>query len=417
MFVELALVDHRAEVVRRRPGRRAARACARAAARGSGRRRRRRRSCGCRRRSAGRRSRTPTAPPPRPRRSRSASSQTTSGFLPPSSRQTFASRSPATRGDHPADRGRAGEADDGDARMLDERLPGLGAEALDDVEHARRQARLRREARERERASAGVSSDAFSTAALPHSSAGKTFQATFAIGVLAAMISPATPSGWRIVIAWRFGTALGRRPAVEAAALAGDEVAQLDRAADLAARVLRRLAGLGGDDRGDARRASRSSSCGDPAQDRAALGDRSRAPRRAAPRRPRPTAASTSARSRARDERRAARPSPGASFSKRARPRPPRAPRRRSRCRRCGRRRRSRREASVDAQLVAGHVAGRVGGEEEQRAAEVVGLGHAGRAARGRSTCAGTRGSWSPRTPPGESALTRTPRGPQSRAK
>ena len=53
-----------------------------------------------------------------------------------------------------------------------------------------------------------MSSEALSTAALPHSSAGKTFQATLAIGVLAAMISPATPSGWRTVMAWRLGTAL-----------------------------------------------------------------------------------------------------------------------------------------------------------------------------------------------------------------
>ena len=55
----------------------------------------------------------------------------------------------------------------------------------------------------------GASSEAFSTAAFPQRSAGKTFQATFAIGVFAAMIRPATPSGWRIVIAERFGVALG----------------------------------------------------------------------------------------------------------------------------------------------------------------------------------------------------------------
>jgi hypothetical protein len=48
-----------------------------------------------------------------------------------------------------------------------------------------------------------------STAPLPHSSAGKTFHATFATGVFAAMIRPATPSGCRSVIACRFGVALG----------------------------------------------------------------------------------------------------------------------------------------------------------------------------------------------------------------
>ena len=55
----------------------------------------------------------------------------------------------------------------------------------------------------------GASSDAFRTAAFPQRSAGNTFHATFAIGVFAEMIRPATPSGWRSVIAWRFGTALG----------------------------------------------------------------------------------------------------------------------------------------------------------------------------------------------------------------
>jgi hypothetical protein len=53
-----------------------------------------------------------------------------------------------------------------------------------------------------------VSSAALSTAALPHSSAGNTFQATLAIGVLAAMIRPATPSGCRTVSAVLFGMAL-----------------------------------------------------------------------------------------------------------------------------------------------------------------------------------------------------------------
>ena len=45
-------------------------------------------------------------------------------------------------------------------------------------------------------------------AALPQSRAGNAFQATFAIGVFAAMISPATPSGCRTTMAALFGTAL-----------------------------------------------------------------------------------------------------------------------------------------------------------------------------------------------------------------
>ena len=99
--------------------------------------------------------------------------------------------------------------DDRDARVLDERLARLLAVALDDVEHARRAAPASAASRAKASAVSGVSSDAFSTAALPQRSAGKTFQATFAIGVFAAMIRPATPSGWRIVIACRFGVALG----------------------------------------------------------------------------------------------------------------------------------------------------------------------------------------------------------------
>jgi hypothetical protein len=51
-----------------------------------------------------------------------------------------------------------------------------------------------------------VSSAAFSTAAFPQTSAGKTFQATLAMGVLAAMISAATPRGSRMVEANLFGT-------------------------------------------------------------------------------------------------------------------------------------------------------------------------------------------------------------------
>ncbi len=53
----------------------------------------------------------------------------------------------------------------------------------------------------------GVSSLALSTAALPQMSAGKTFHATLGSGVLAAMIRPATPRGWRTIIGWRLGTA------------------------------------------------------------------------------------------------------------------------------------------------------------------------------------------------------------------
>ncbi len=74
--------------------------------------------------------------------SRSASSQTTSGFLPPSSSDTFLSSLPQVSPIDAADGGRAGEGDHADQRMLDERRAGLGAETVHQVEDARRQAAL-----------------------------------------------------------------------------------------------------------------------------------------------------------------------------------------------------------------------------------------------------------------------------------
>ena len=196
-----------------------------------------------------------------------------------------------------------------------------------------------------------------------------------AIGVLAAMISPATPSGWRTIIAWRLGTALVVVLAVEAAALAGHEVAHLDRGAGLAERVLRRLAGLGGDDRGDLVGVALEQ-LGDPAQDaRRARRACSRAQagcaaRGGGDRRRRRRAASERATSREQlagrgrelleASRRDAAGRSSPAITLRDRPRSPPAS--------C-----SCREASVDSQLVPGDVARRVGGEEDQRPAEVVG--------------------------------------------
>ena len=45
-------------------------------------------------------------------------------------------------------------------------------------------------------------------AAFPHNNAGNAFQATFAIGVLAAMMRPVTPMGWRAMRAIFPGVAL-----------------------------------------------------------------------------------------------------------------------------------------------------------------------------------------------------------------
>ena len=160
----------------------------------------------------------------------------------------------------------------------------------------------------------GVSSEAFSTAALPQSSAGKTFQATFAIGVFAAMIRPATPSGWRIVMAWRFGHRARWSCARRSAAPRRRRSSPARSRRRSRPRVLRRLAGLGRDDARRlvprrARAAGRAGAGSRRARRRCAR------PRRAAPRprrrpprrrRPRPSArrcASTS-------------PVAGASFSK-----------------------------------------------------------------------------------------------------
>ena len=62
-------------------------------------------------------------------------------------------------------------------------------------------------------------------------------------------------------------------------------------------------------------------------------------------------------------------------------------------------------------------VGGRRRSEEEQRPDEVPRLGHAARAARAREYLRTNSPSWPPRTPPGEIAFTRTPYGPQRRAK
>ena len=154
--------------------------------------------------------------------------------------------------DHAPDRGRAGEADHGDVagpRPAAAPPPGRGP--------ARRSARRRAgppRAARRANASAvsGVSSRAFSTAALPQTSAGNTFQATLAIGVLAAMISPATPSGWRTIIA----LPVGHRGRSSSCRRSGGprrprSSPSRSRAPVSPSASLRRLAGLGGDDRGD----------------------------------------------------------------------------------------------------------------------------------------------------------------------
>ena len=139
--------------------------------------------------------------------SRSASSQTTSGFLPPSSSDTRARREPATRAiSRPTavDPVKLTTATRGSATS--------GAPASSPRPWTMLSTPGGRPAswamRPKHQAVAGVSSAAFRTAALPHTRAGNTFHATLAIGVLAAMMRPAIPRGSRTVIVVRCGTAL-----------------------------------------------------------------------------------------------------------------------------------------------------------------------------------------------------------------
>ena len=84
--------------------------------------------------------------------------------------------------------------------MRDERRAGLGAEPWTMFSTpAGRPASWA--SRPKIAAVSGVSSALLSTAVLPQTSAGNTFQATLAIGVFAGTIRPATPSGCRTVIA------------------------------------------------------------------------------------------------------------------------------------------------------------------------------------------------------------------------
>ena len=78
-----------------------------------------------------------------------------------------------------------------------ERLAGLEAEAVDDVEHALAAAD-RRSARPSTRIDAGVCSAGFSTTQLPAASAGASFQQAIRSGKFHGMIWPTTPSGsWK----------------------------------------------------------------------------------------------------------------------------------------------------------------------------------------------------------------------------
>ena len=98
--------------------------------------------------------------------------------------------------DQPAGGGLAGEGDLGDARAGRQRLAGLEAEAVDDVEHARRQEVA--DQLGQTRIEAGVCSAGFSTTQLPAASAGASFHVAISSGKFHGMIWPTTPSGsWK----------------------------------------------------------------------------------------------------------------------------------------------------------------------------------------------------------------------------
>ena len=137
-------------------------------------------------------------------RSRSASSQTTSAFFPPSSRQVFASRrAAASLISRPveADPVKLTRSTSGWSTSAAPTSPPSPCTTLStpDGTPASSASSAKNEA------DAGACSDGFTTAALPQKIAGNAFQATLGSGVLKLMISAATPSGWRSVSTVRYG--------------------------------------------------------------------------------------------------------------------------------------------------------------------------------------------------------------------
>jgi hypothetical protein len=91
----------------------------------------------------------------------------------------------------------AGERDERHVGVLHERVAGVLAEAVDEVEDALGQARLFEDARP-EDADSGVNSAGFSTTVLPVASAGPSFHDSSMNGVFHGVMRPATPIGLRL---------------------------------------------------------------------------------------------------------------------------------------------------------------------------------------------------------------------------
>jgi hypothetical protein len=168
---------------------------------------------------------------------RSASSATMSGFLPPSSRQTLASRRPA----------RAGEAHEIDVPRLDERRACLLAEALEHVEDSRGSARLLEEARERVRGLRCVLRR-LQDGRVSAEERGERLPRHVRDRRVGGDDEPGDSERLARDEGHFSRRGAGRRLAVEPPPFAGDEVAHLDRRACLAERVLERLSGLSRDD-------------------------------------------------------------------------------------------------------------------------------------------------------------------------
>ena len=94
---------------------------------------------------------------------------------------------------------RAGEGDGAHVGVGAQRLAGLLAVAVHDVEHARRQPGLGAPARRSARSISGDSSLIFSTAVLPKARQGAIFQVPVMNGTFHGLISAHTPTGWNSV--------------------------------------------------------------------------------------------------------------------------------------------------------------------------------------------------------------------------
>ena len=95
-------------------------------------------------------------------------------------------------------------------------------------------------------AQCGVSLAGLNTTVLPVTSAGIIFQHGIAIGKFQGVMIPATPIGWRMLIAHLSGSSRRHRLAEHPAALAGHQEGDVDALLDIAARLGEDLAHLPG---------------------------------------------------------------------------------------------------------------------------------------------------------------------------